>query len=59
MCEERRWCGENNSPGEAERKMSLAFTHNQEKSVLPAAGRVENLVIRGTLQRELRIPTEQ
>ena len=53
------WCGENYSPGEAERKMSLAFLHNQEESVLPAAGIVENFVIHGTLQRELRIPTEQ
>lgn len=53
------WCGENNSPGETERKMSLAFLHNQEMSVLPAVGIVEIFVILGTLQRELRIPTEQ
>ena len=53
------WCGENYSPGEAERKMSLAFLHNQEKSVIPPAGIVENIVIHGTLQRELRIPAEQ
>ena len=50
---------ENYSPGKAERKMSLAILHNQEKSVLPAAGIVENFIIHGTSQRELRIPTEQ